>query len=113
MRRSPTEIQFQIGALNSVMQQLPRLSQFGDNHHAAIRAQITVLRFDYSDDQIANNADTDLAEVLGMTPWPEYSRSAAMDAYQWREGKSDEAPADDWQKLAQSLSPERALTTAP
>lgn len=73
---------------------VPQFSAFGDNHHAAISAQIWVIFNGYS--------ESDVMDRASAANWPENVTMAAMDAVRWLEDPRYPCPSEDWQSLAGS-----------
>lgn len=91
MRHEP-EIKTEIKTLRKMQPNVRKTSIFGDNHHDAIEKQIEVLLDDsIGPDEIYDEHDTgDITENV---------KSAAIEAIDWREGDSDDAPSEDWKSL--------------
>lgn len=93
-RPTNEQIQKEIEALKEIKPKVRRLSLFGDNHHAAIDAQIAVLEDGLDEDVIYD-------EFGGV----DNVRSAALDALSWLSGEWDvddyesSGPAESWQEL--------------
>jgi hypothetical protein len=83
-------IEKEISRLEKMMPTVRPFSAFGDNHHAAIKAQVKVLQEDLSEDDIYDMYDG-MDNIL----------SSALEAREWMEGtREDEGSvADDWESL--------------
>ena len=86
--KTQKQIDAEIKKLAAVKSKVPERTAFGDYNHAAIDAQIQVLK-DSMDD----------GEIWGA--WPEdesdmHVRTAAQDAQQWRDDDEGDAPSISW-----------------
>ena len=84
------EIASEIATLKKMKPTVLRSSVFGDNHHAAIDAQVQVLsdRMDENESEDAFGDDSDNI------------RSAARDAAMWLAGEAENgAPSEGWKSL--------------
>lgn len=92
MSEAPSEarIEQEIEALVKMKPTVLRRSGFGDDHHAAIEAQIEVLRERMDQDDVDDNyADAE-----------DNVRSSVQDAFAWLQGEHEsEALTDDWESL--------------
>lgn len=84
-------IKSEIAALQKIKPTVLHFSRFGDDHHAAIDAQIEVLR--------NRTSIYDVDDSL-----PDNARSAACDAANWLAGDFEDAPslAASWQELVRN-----------
>lgn len=98
--KKPTDKQIaaEIAALKNMKPNVRRQSAFGDDHHAAIDAQIDVLENRLTDGKIydryepTGDSDCDRDDGRG-----DNVLSSAIDAQQWRDGDKAEKPSADWQ----------------
>lgn len=84
--KSDVMIDKEVGLLLAVKEVVPLLSMFGDNNHAAIDAQVEVLRERKTEDEVAS-------EFSG------FPQDAAMYAWGWMFGMLDgdnTPPSEDW-----------------
>ena len=90
--RSGEEINAEIKALEAIKPSVLRSSAFGDDHHAAIDAQLRVLREKMSDDRISNFFGDDDSH---------YEYDSAMDARRWLDGEYEGGAslAESWKEL--------------
>jgi hypothetical protein len=89
MKRTQEEIDAEIAALKDLKPRIRPTSMFGDDHIAAIEAQIEVLERNRSADEI----DEAFEDEMNV-------HDAAFQAYDWKRGENDaEAPSADWQSL--------------
>ncbi len=88
--KTAEEIAAEIAALRAVQPRVPRHSHFGDNNHAAIEAQITVLLGRLNRDQVRARFPEDGADKLFM----------ALIASDWMHGElvgpDNTPPSKDW-----------------
>ncbi len=85
------DVTAQIKALREIMPKVVHFNFFGDDNHAAIEAQIEVLRSEMHDDEI---------DAQG---WKESVASAARDARLWLDGDRDDDNMDlvsEWKEIA-------------
>jgi len=91
-RPSREEVQAEVKKLQEIKPKVRKTSAFGDDHHAAIDAQIDCLERKYDLD------DTYDFEEEG--DWAENVASAAREAIDWMNGESDEGtPSSQWESL--------------
>ncbi len=91
--RTEKEIKDQIAALKKIKPTVLRRSFFGDDHHAAIDAQIETLQNKYSYRTIDNRNGAE---------WEENEADSARSACDWMGGEDLEdgpTPADTWKEL--------------
>lgn len=88
------QIKAEIARLKEIQPRVRRFSNFGDDHHAAIDAQLRALEEGWDENDC-------------WDAWPEEEfqesneRTAAMDAVWWmREQNNAEAPSKSWRELA-------------
>lgn len=98
--KSKQQIQYEIKALKAIKPNVRMTSAFGDNHHDAIDAQITVLEDGLEDGQIYDKFEPFDEETDADEGRAENVLDAAMQAFRWRSGESDEVPSEDWKSLA-------------
>lgn len=96
------EIKAEIVKLEALKPNVIRRSGFGDDHHAAIDAQIDVLRFNLPEGQIFDRYepgdDNDVNRDEGRS---DYVLDNAREAGEWMRGENEtEAPSIGWQQLA-------------
>jgi hypothetical protein len=101
--KKPTDKQIaaEIAALKKIKPKVRARSAFGDDHHAAIDAQIDVLVKRMTNDQVYDRyeptGDSDIDRDDGRS---ESIHSSALDALNWRTGDSnDGAPSKSWKEL--------------
>ena len=87
--RAKKQIDKEIAALKKMKPNVRRSSAFGDNHHAAIDAQIDVLERQLTEDQCWDEFADDRDNV----------QEAAREAAMWLAGDTDELPSDSWKDL--------------
>lgn len=80
------EIETEIATLREMKPRIRRASFFGDDHHAAVDAQIDVLQNNRNEDWVWDQASADNV------------RDAACEAVRWRDGDGDK-PSDGWKEL--------------
>jgi hypothetical protein len=89
-------IEREAAILAELLPKVRRHSLFGDDNHAAIEAQIAVLREDLDDDDIIRRFDEGDDEDRASC----YVVDAAIEARCWRDGEAPDAPSEDWATLA-------------
>lgn len=90
--RSRIEIDTEIKALEEMKPRVRRTTYFGDDNHAAIEAQLEVLRGNVDEDEIQDKFDDG--------EWTEHERDNAQQAVDWMEEYTDEgSPSENWQEL--------------
>jgi hypothetical protein len=100
--KKPTDKQIaaEIAALKKLKPRLRKSSVFGDDHHAAVDAQIAVLEERLSDgkiyDRFESTGFTDIDHGEGRG---DNVLSAAIDAQQWRDGDKEDKPSSEWREL--------------
>jgi len=101
-RKSPTpaEVAAQIEALRVIKPKVLRRSGFGDDHHAAIDAQIEVLERRLTFEQIADRSIYE-DDPDGDGDWTQNVSDAARDARNWLDGQlTDQTDlVESWQEL--------------
>lgn len=119
--KKPTKKQInqQIAALKKMKPRVLRYSGFGDDHHAAIDAQIHVLKERLSTDDVYTKADDcAMMECCGddNINWQyENVESAGLEAAKWLVGESDDhLLTDGWKPLmdrdpAKILRPSKSI----
>lgn len=91
-RKTDSEIKQEIKDLKALKPRVRRSSAFGDDHHAAIDAQVEVLEYGLDEDEVEDRADEN--------DWPDNVRDSAMEAARWMAGESELARlVDDWESL--------------
>lgn len=95
--RSEAEIQAEIDKLLSLKDKVRARSMFGDDNRQAIAAQIKVLQQRMTRDQVeAEFGDDGIEEDHSESIY-----TAAVDAFDWYQGLSDELPpSESWAPLA-------------
>lgn len=78
--------------LTTLKGRIPQFSTFGDDHHAAIDAQVWVIANSSSESDVYTRASED--------QWTDAVTIAALDAVRWLEDLEYPAPAEDWESLA-------------
>lgn len=87
---SESEIEQEVAALEKMKPNILRESKFGEDHHAAIEAQLEVLRERMDEDDVDENYG-DAEDNI---------RSAAQDAANWLTGDHEsEHLTSDWESL--------------
>jgi hypothetical protein len=86
------QINAEIAALKEVKPRVRQFSAFGDDHHRAIDAQITVLEDGMDEVGVCDGAE-DAEESDNVL-------EAGLDAVRWRDGESEQAPSAEWEELA-------------
>lgn len=86
-RKSTSEIEAEISLLITMKPDVRSHSAFGDDHHAAIAAQVKTLE--------ERLTETDIWD----DDWTDNERDAAIDARRWLAGDSDTAPSEVWKDL--------------
>lgn len=100
--KKPTEarIKQEIQKLLTIQPHVVQRSAFGDDHHAAIDAQIAVLEQRMTDDDVYENYPFDNPDAENEAP--ENVHSAALEAAKWLAGESDEKDlVSSWKELTQ------------
>lgn len=97
--RTDAQIQEQINRLREVKKKLRRTNAFGENVHAKIDAEITVLEEGLTEDQCwdrtaEEGSDDDSKE------WDWVTGESARDAAMWLSGDTDDEPATGWEEIA-------------
>jgi hypothetical protein len=92
--RDLKEIELEITTLKEMKPKVRRSSAFGDDHHAAIDAQIDVLQNNHSEDWIWGQADEP-----ADSGYVDNVRDSALDAARWRSGDEDTKPSEGWKEL--------------
>lgn len=87
--RTNAEVEAEIATLEELKPKVRRLSAFGDDNHAAIGAQVKVLRNRMDEDDAYERYDDE-----------DYLADAATEAARWLAGDEDEAPSVGWKALA-------------
>ena len=99
------QIEAEIKKLTEMKPNVIRTSYFGENHHAAIDAQIKVLEAELDEDDIYERFPTeeDLegreSEASEEDVVKANVRDGALEAAQWLAGEEDETPSDGWKEL--------------
>lgn len=89
MKRSKEEVQKEAETLREMKPKVRQFSAFGDDHHAAIDAQIEVLQEGLSDDDVYERFEEDAQNIF----------DEAMQAFEWMSGENDVAPSVGWAEL--------------
>ncbi len=92
MKRTQEQIQAEIKKLQEMKPKVRRRTAFGDDNHAAIDADIAVLK-----------DDLDLDDIYDAYEDNQHSVDSAMYAREWLDGNEDEPPSgpDGWGGLVQ------------
>ncbi len=90
MRRNKEEIKKEAETLREMKPRVRQFSAFGDDHHAAIDAQIEVLEMGLNDDDVYDRFEDEGQNVL----------DEALHAYEWLTGENENAPSVGWAELA-------------
>lgn len=78
---------------------IPRTTFFGDDNHAAVDAQITVLSDLLSEDEVLDRTQTEDMDDAEKE-WTQRTGDCARDAALWLAGDEQNPPSKDWQSLA-------------
>lgn len=95
-RPSAEQIRTEIATLFELKPNVRQYSGFGDDHHAAIEAQVSVLEQSMTTDDVYDSFGDEAADDFAQNVLDEALRAA-----DWLEGETDEAPSVGWQDLAQ------------
>lgn len=97
--KSRKQIEEEIIALEEIKPRVRRFSAFNDDHHAAIDAQIEVLRENLSEDDIFDRQDGASEDELFSA---DNEVDAAREAAFWRDDDDyeDGSPSSQWEELA-------------
>lgn len=93
-RKTEDQIDAEITALVAVMPKVRELTSFGDDNHAAIDAQLAVLRERMSSDEVH-----DAYGDAGNDEFDQYTFDAALSACDWLTGvlaSDEDSPAASW-----------------
>ncbi len=86
---TPEQVKKEIETLTEMKPKVKRFSAFGDDHHAALDAQVDVLKNDLTYDEIDEQYEY-------------HARANAHDARLWLDGEGDpETLSEDWENLVQ------------
>ena len=85
--------------LKAMKPNVRRNSSFGDDHHAAIDAQIRVLTEDMSEHDIYDMEPNNEEEEEYDDLWKENEVSSALEARRWMDGEEKNPPSKDWEGL--------------
>lgn len=85
--RTPNEVSAELTRLAKVRGIIPAHSAFGDDNHAALDAQMGVLRERMTLEEVTARWDCDNAET--------YVLSGALNAAEWLRGEGN-APSEEW-----------------
>lgn len=98
-RKSEDQVNAEIAALEALKPKVRKRTAFGDDNHAAIDAQLDVLRKRMNSDDVYDTyGDEDADE------FDQYVLDSALAAHDWMTGLVDsdeEAPVAGWSGLAQ------------
>lgn len=102
---TPKQVREEIAALEEIKPKVPTHNGFGEDNHAAIDAQITVLMERMDNDQIydtfglleGDSSSEESEEDEGEEP-SRVELEAALDALHWMEG-DEESPSIGWREL--------------
>lgn len=90
--RTKKEIDAEIKKLKEMKPRVRHFNAFGDDHHAAIYAQLEVLKGEVDEDEFEDKVDSD--------DWTESDRENAQRAFDWMEEYSDgPSPSEEWSEL--------------
>lgn len=90
--REKKEIEAEVKKLEEMKPRVPPRTFFHDDNHAAIDAQIEVLKGEVDVDEIENMAESG--------EWTDHERSNAMQALDWMEENNDDpSPSEGWSEL--------------
>ena len=94
MKPAQEEIDIEIEKLEELLPDVRQYSIFGDNHHAAVEAQIKVLSEDMTEGEIYDEwEDPDNPDVNRNT------LDSALQARRWLDGEAEESLSDDLEPL--------------
>lgn len=100
MRRTEEEITAEIKLLREMKPNVRRTSVFGDNHHDAIDAQVTVLEDELDNDAIYDRFEPGDSEDINFDEGrAENVLNSAIEAMEWRDGDAKETPSEGWKSL--------------
>lgn len=88
MSRTRIEIQEELTALGDLLNEIPTTSSFGDNNQEAINAQIRVISYRMTVDELLSEYEDEV----------DYTLSAAMDALRWLRD-DDEPASESWNEM--------------
>lgn len=97
-RKSEDQINAEIAALATLKPRVRKHTAFGDNNHAAIDAQLEVLRKRMDSDEVHDTYGDENADEFDQ-----YTLDAALTAHDWMAGllsADEDALADSWAGLA-------------
>lgn len=97
--RTREEIQSEIKNLRTIKPRVLRTSKFGDDHHAAIDAQIEVLENLLTEDEVCDRHDNAADDEMF---YADNEYDSGRDAANWLAGDEDDAPSEGWGSLIQS-----------
>jgi hypothetical protein len=89
--KSTKEIEAEIKTLKTFKPKIQRTTFFGDDNHAAIEAQIEVLKQQMTEDEVFGKQDSE--------EWTEHQSGAARDAANWLSGDEETSPSSSWKSL--------------
>lgn len=90
--RTQKEIQAEIKKLEEMEPRVRRFTAFGDDNHAAIDAQLEVLKGDVEGEEFEDKIESG--------EWTEHDRDNAQQALDWLEERPEQhAPSEDWTEL--------------
>ena len=93
-RHTRVQVHEQIVKLREIRTKVQPMSLFRENHHAAIDAQVEVLKERLTASDVFDRADE--------RNWPNNARDAALEAADWLAGETSSEyadPATSWQDL--------------
>jgi hypothetical protein len=99
--RSKDEINLEVQTLENMkpnVRQFSKFSMYGDDHHAAIDAQIYVLSNHVSEDDMYETYG-ESNEDLDDSDFEQHVLDAAIEAYDWKMCRSDALPSESWKDL--------------
>lgn len=97
-RPTQEQITAEIAKLREIKPRVRRSSAFGDDHHAAIDAQVEVLEDRMDEDQIYDRSEM-AEDDIGF--YSENTRDQALEARRWMRGEQDTAPSAGWAELVE------------
>lgn len=99
MKKTQQQIDGEIAKLTEIKPKVLRRSHFGDDHHAAIDAQVDVMQRKLTNDSIYDRYSPDPDNEDDDRP--QNVLDAAIEAREWMDGNRDEDLSDEWKELVQ------------
>ena len=96
VRKTTDEVSAEISTLEAMKLNVRPFSWFGDYNHAAIDAQLEVLRERMSEDAVYEAYGDETADEFDQ-----HLLDSAHHAYLWMSGENDNSPSSDWKPLVE------------